>query len=868
VKRKVKRNISFMLATSLMVTATAGSTAFAANDGVYSVENKVSILADDTVSTPQSLNVNVEDKTEYKLGEEFVVDFNLTGNLGINSYTLYIDYDPSVIQAVDVVPAENTEDYINYESVNESTGEVVKKNLYNLGKFKGQLNLKPNDKNEDYLGLEADGTKTAAELGRIKYAFAIDDYDKDNILINATGNGTLFKMKFKVVGKGESKIEVKPVGDGFSSRPSDYSKLETKYGSASVSGVEALPSEKAQVLRIDASKEEVPAGEEFTVDFKLNNNPGINSYNMHIEYDPSIIQALGVEKPEGEYVNCNGKPLFDEATLNKLASEADGSIMYAYDIKDVDENNNLAEATNDGTLFKIKFKALKEGTSNVSVKEDGTYGEQIFAASPANTMITKINTNVKKASVLVVGTETTDEITFKDKDFENEIKDILGKSVINKTDAEAVEKLEIEGKDISSISDLKYFPNIKTLKLKENAIKSISAISGLSKVEIIDLSDNVIRDISELSGLKNIKELDISDNRVKSLKGLESLSSITTFKASSNYIDSLVGIEGLTSVTNLDLSENDITDISNLATLTSITDLDLSENDITDISSLASLTKLVNLDLSETEVKDISVLKELKNLKYVNLKDTNVKGDEAAEKIITELKESGVDVDSDVTYIAVSSSTIKNIVVDILKGLGISIGADGEIPKKEAKNVTTLPLENKGLEDIKDLENFTEVKDIDLSGNNIKDISVIKNMKKLKRVNLRNNNVKDISIFEKFINKDVSLMSEDEGLESVDLRGNPIFANNVKATKNVINNLIANGIEVKYDEYKPEDIDGNNKIEKADAESLLRYVLQPDAVENSKAIKERQEDLELTFKDENIIVANDAAQILKNLDNK
>jgi len=1207
VKRKVKRNISFMLATSLIVTTAAGNAILAANDKLY---DNVNVL-EDSVTAEQVLTVNVEDSVEnqikYEEGKEFVVDFNLSNNQGINSYTMYIEYDPSVIQPVDIVPMENIDDYVNYTGVDEATGTELKKPVFNLSKFKTQLSLAPTTDNEDYKDLEADGNKTAAELGRIKYAYMVEDSNEDK-LVEAVNDGTLFKMKFKVIGKGTSSIEVKPVGEGFNATPSDYSKLYTAYNSASVSivdevitestetttdettetttqnvptpptpdettetttisqdklhaltkirggdnvkldgdnaqvlvgeeetflvdfkvenngrdykdgkkfginsytiyieydpeivecvGVEPVdldsgnyltydsldssgglatkplvnighlenqinlkpkadnedyadlavdgsktaaqlgrikyayyiedsdsdgnliqaekqegilftmqfkakkagdanlilrtgkndkgetiqaftpaptldasydtafinasvkavdtfssddttetttevtteetttetttqsvptppepdettettteniptppgpdettetttesiptppgpdettettteappspetPAEKSQVLRIDADKEEVTAGDEFVVDFKLNGNAGVNSYNMYIEYDPSIIQAVGVVPVEAENINdyvsyAGTKTIFDsvelgnQITMKPSANDSDyadleadgvktaaelGRIKYAYTITETDDNGNLIEAENDGTLFKIKFKALKSGTGSVSARIDNS-GNPMFRPSPADK--TTINTNVKKASILIAekGVET-DEITFKDEDFGNEIKNILGKSVIIKSDAEAIEELIIEEKDISSISDLKYFPNIKTLKLKENIIKNIDSIAELTKVETIDLSDNVIRDISALSKLENIKELDISDNRVKSLSDLKGLSSITTLKAASNYITSLDGIEGLTN----------------------ITELDLSNNDITDISALAGLTSLVTLNLEETEVKDISILESLPNLKYVNLKDTNVSGNTEAESVVARLRDKGITVDAQITTITVNSSVIKDIIVDILQDLGIEVDDSGKIPKNQAKQIKKITIENKGIDDIKDLESFTEVKEINLSRNKIEDISVIKNMKKLKKIDLKNNNIKDISVLEKFINKDFVLMSEEEGgLESVDLRGNPIYANSVKATRNVINNLIANGIDVKYDEYKPTDINGDNEIDKKDAELLLEYILRPDYVNNSKAIKERQEDMELTFKEENVIVANDAVEILKSLNNK
>lgn len=135
----------------------------------------------------------------------FTVDFKLESNPGINNGTVIIDYDPDVIQAV---KGANSDDLTNYVGVDSQSGKKV---IISNDIIDQQISLVPAKGNKDYS--LADGTKTAAELGRIKLAGFIDEADSDKQLVEAKNDGILFSVTFKMKGTGATNIKVVSLGD-------------------------------------------------------------------------------------------------------------------------------------------------------------------------------------------------------------------------------------------------------------------------------------------------------------------------------------------------------------------------------------------------------------------------------------------------------------------------------------------------------------------------------------------------------------------------------------------------------------------------------------------------------------------------------
>lgn len=128
------------------------------------------------------------DKTEVKVGDEFIVTVSVKDNPGINAITAYLDYDATKIKAISAEEVANPAvKFIDSTTVNN------------------QINLKPSATNADYSGMGADGSKTAAELGRVKVAGYLTDGDK---LAESKDNGTIMAVKFKAIAASDKAVAI------------------------------------------------------------------------------------------------------------------------------------------------------------------------------------------------------------------------------------------------------------------------------------------------------------------------------------------------------------------------------------------------------------------------------------------------------------------------------------------------------------------------------------------------------------------------------------------------------------------------------------------------------------------------------------
>jgi|WetSurMetagenome_2_1015567.scaffolds.fasta_scaffold131338_1 hypothetical protein len=113
-------------------------------------------------------------------------------------------------------------------------------------------------------------------------------------------------------------------------------------------------------------------------------------------------------------------------------------------------------------------------------------------------------------------------ITFKDPNFESALVNHIPKIDTNSDDkiqvneAMGVSELKINGKNISSIDEIRYFKNLKKVNCNDNQIKTIS-ISNLDQLEEIYCRTNGLEQLS-LKNLKNLKSLICGSNNLISLK--------------------------------------------------------------------------------------------------------------------------------------------------------------------------------------------------------------------------------------------------------------------------------------------------------------------------------------------------------------
>lgn len=157
--------------------------------------------------------------------------------------------------------------------------------------------------------------------------------------------------------------------------------------------------------------------------------------------------------------------------------------------------------------------------------------------------------------------------------------------------------------EFTTLDDLKKFPNLRKLYLKECRVENNEALG-------------------ELVGLE---QLDLDEYAIDSLDVLEKLTALTDLTVSGADLRSLQPLTGMTEMKNLWLSRDNITNIDALSGLVNLEELVLYGNQIKDISSLRNLKKLTKLNLDENLIEDVEPLADMTNLKELYLKDNPIK---------------------------------------------------------------------------------------------------------------------------------------------------------------------------------------------------------------------------------------------------
>ena len=101
------------------------------------------------------------------------------------------------------------------------------------------------------------------------------------------------------------------------------------------------------------------------------------------------------------------------------------------------------------------------------------------------------------------------------------------------------------------------------LDLSGKKITNISQIKGLDQLTdliILDLSYNNISEIHGLDSLKDLKKLDLDGNKITEIKGLDNLTKLETLNLGQNNINELKGLQKLENLKHLRLRQNPVTE--------------------------------------------------------------------------------------------------------------------------------------------------------------------------------------------------------------------------------------------------------------------------------------------------------------------
>ena len=210
-----------------------------------------------------------------------------------------------------------------------------------------------------------------------------------------------------------------------------------------------------------------------------------------------------------------------------------------------------------------------------------------------------------------------------------------------------------EGTQISDISGLQYFLNLKTLEMGHNLIRDLSPLAELETLEVIGAMDQGLTDIAPLAGISSLQFLDLSYNRITDVSPLAGLTNLYGLFLTDNPIMDYAPLQELYD----NLTETDF-DCDNASAAELVTfpdpvleqkvrecigrpDGDILSTDleyvdwlnlsgewqdeyapgtrITDLTGMEYFPNLVSLELKNADIRDLSPLMGLEKLELLNL---------------------------------------------------------------------------------------------------------------------------------------------------------------------------------------------------------------------------------------------------------
>ena len=271
--------------------------------------------------------------------------------------------------------------------------------------------------------------------------------------------------------------------------------------------------------------------------------------------------------------------------------------------------------------------------------------------------------------------------------------------------------LTIDDRAITSLEDLVFFPNLKTLKLANLTLNNLNGIENCGKIQSLEIYTSSIENYEQLSKLNNIESIHIAGGNQKFDKIIES-------------------IKNLTNLETLELRAIGITSMSKISEIQNLVYLSLSGNKIEKIDGLESMQKLQNLNLANNNIVDILPLKYNTGLLELNLQgNVNIDGNRE-------------------NYTGERLDSLKEIEKIFDRGGNIQIDIE---QLKLFNGYKKLSLSNRNLSTLEILDGITTLEFLDLSDNNItltdqKSQEILKNMKNLSTLYLTNNKITDISV--------------------------------------------------------------------------------------------------------------------------
>lgn len=278
------------------------------------------------VSTEAVTAKVVVDKATVKVGDTVNANVALVGNKGFNNYTAFVEFDPTVVEPVDAIEGTITKEVAG-----------VPYTASDAAALKGQFANVPAAGNTDFTG--ADGVKTQAQLGKIKYAYVVPAQMVDGTALQEFDtDGNLFGISFKAVKAGDANIKVTFVGNQLST----------------VSSAAIAKTTTVETVDATVKVEEAPAP------------TPVDGFKGQATIDANALSNTGLTSLK------DGDSLLDDGGKNYVQIKlAAGKTPFSF-------KTNVTNFT-DGQSFDATVKKFQVGKGNELIPADLTVGSEVTA---------------------------------------------------------------------------------------------------------------------------------------------------------------------------------------------------------------------------------------------------------------------------------------------------------------------------------------------------------------------------------------------------------------------------------------------------------------------------------------------------------
>lgn len=302
-------------------------------------------------------------------------------------------------------------------------------------------------------------------------------------------------------------------------------------------------------------------------------------------------------------------------------------------------------------------------------------------------------------------------------------------------DMPELSRFYIHAEDASSISSsLVNCTKLTYCNFGETGMNDLSWVSNCKELDELYIDNCGVIDISPLSSCMKLTHLEAGDNHISDISSLHNCDKLRWVSLENNQISDISPLQGCNELSYITLSNNQIESLEGLEGKEKILDLEIDSNKVSSLEPLEKSTRIISLNASHNQITDTTSLKDCSELQFLWLDDnqlTNLNGCEMMLKMNT-------------------LSAADNQLADVT---GLT----------NASSIENLNLENNQIKgDLLWMNNFTELKMLNISRNQISSIQGIENNTSMEILIADQNQITDSLALENMTSLKVACLSQNQ----------------------------------------------------------------------------------------------------------